>query len=203
MTASSARFRTSSLALRGVRARSGGRGWFGVPPRGRMPSPLGGMESATSCRFGLLIARAGRSLRDAGVHRGSPHIQGVSDDEFEAFDRRRARQPTHGHCGAVGAQAATASQSPPGNLVVAGEVSRAKGALPSGASRINITERQGVVPGADVKLIWYPGLAEATEGPGHHPGRCHDGSLRRQRQVPTRRDAERPDARRSQPQRRL
>lgn len=64
--------------------------------------------------------------------------------------------------GAVSAQAAP--ETPPDDLVVAGEVSRALGTLSSGSSRLSITEQQGAIPDADVKLIWYPGLAEATEG---------------------------------------
>ena len=72
--------------------------------------------------------------------------------------------------GAVGAHAAPAAQSAPlaqppsGNVLAAGEVSRSTGALNTGTILLQSSERQGVIAGASVKLIWYPGLDTAATG---------------------------------------
>jgi hypothetical protein len=72
--------------------------------------------------------------------------------------------------GAVGAHAAPAAQPASlaqpssGNVLAVGEVSRSTGALNTETSRLQSSERQGVVAGASVKLIWYPGLDTAAKG---------------------------------------
>jgi hypothetical protein len=50
------------------------------------------------------------------------------------------------------------------DTVIVGQVGRADGSVASATSRVALGARKGNVAGAEVKLVWLPGLAEAKQG---------------------------------------